>query len=226
MANVALVLGDVSFQGFEIPASIGLSGEQRLAVHRLMSGAQVIDVLGRGAEKVAWQGTLTGNDAAARACELDRLRLDGSALLLNWDIYSFLVLVESFSADYRSPWWIPYQLSCAIVQDLSSPVADAVVGTLDLISSDLGVAAGFANVAGFQSAMADGAIVAGTAGYAAALAAGVSAQASLDEQLQGAANGLSGGFSASLMACGSMANLAAGRGYLARAVSNLTNLEP
>jgi hypothetical protein len=224
MADIALTLGDVGFQGFEIPASIGLSGAQRLAVHRLMSGAQVVDVLGRGDDKIRWEGTLSGSDASSRACALDRMRVAGAPLVLSWDVYSFLVLIEAFEADYRGQWWIPYRMHCAVVQDLSAPVADSAVAPLDSVSADTELAAGFGDVSGFLPLLSQG-LTAGTAAYAAAMAAGTNALSQWSAQLTAAGNGISSDFVSSLTACQSMANLAAGQGYLARAVVNLSNLE-
>jgi len=226
MSDITLTLGDISFQGFEVPASICLTGKQRLAIHRLMSGAQIIDVLGRDKETIEWGGVLSGADASARACELDRLRLAGTPLDLSWDIYSFEVLIEGFVADYRSPSWIPYTVSCAVVQDLSSPVTEAVVAAIDLIAADVATAGQYTSVTGFQTSMTAGGILPGSAAYAASLAAGLTAQATLSNQLTTAGASLSGSFSSALAACGNMANASAGIGYLARAVTNLTNLEP
>jgi len=226
MADIALTLGGISFQGFEVPASVCLAGKQRLAVHRLMSGAQIIDVLGRDEETVEWEGALSGSDASARACELDRLRLAGAPLTLSWDVFTFEILIAAFAADYRSPWWIPYSLSCTVVQDLSSPVGDPTVAIIDLIAGDVLAAGQYANVAGFQASITAGGIVPGSAAYAVSLTAGLAAQAALYSQLTVAGNSLSGNFTSTLAACGNMANTAAGMGYLARAVTNLTNLEP
>jgi len=226
MSDVTLSLGNVSFQGFEVPSAVCLAGKQRLAIHRLMSGAQIIDVLGRDKETVEWKGILSGENAPARACEIDRLRLAGMALVLSWDVYSFLVLIDAFTADYRNPWWIPYTISCTVVQDMSSPVADVVVAAVDLIAADVATAAQYADVSGFQATVMAGGIVPGSAAYAGSLAAGIAAQSDLTDQLNNAGNSLSGDFPSALSACGTMASVAAGMGYLARAVTNLTSLEP
>ena len=226
MTDIALVLGGVQFQDFEVPESIGIEGKQRLAIHRLMSGAQVIDVLGRDAQTVQWKGTLSGTEAAARACELDRLRLAGAALVLSWDIYSFAVLIGGFSADYRNPGWIPYALSCTVVQDLAAPVGDPVIAAIDLIAADIATAGQYVSVGGFQATIAAGGIVPGSAAYGAAMADGLSTQNGLNLALASAGTGISGSFPTALAACGSMASISAGMGYLGRAVTNLTNLEP
>lgn len=236
MSNITLTLGSVTFQDFEVPAAICVAGKERLAVHRLMGGAQVIDVLGRDKQIIDWQGTLSGSDAAGRACDLDRLRLAGASLVLSWDIYSFAVVIESFSADYRSPWWIPYGLSCAVIQDLSSPVPNFSVATLDLITSDLTTAGQYVSVGTFQTAITAGDLVPGSAAYAGALATGISTQALLNSQLTAAATSLassdiataslSASFNSALTACGTLASVSAGLGYVNRAVANLQNLEP
>jgi len=226
MQNVTLSLGDVTFGGFEIPASVSIDGKQRLAIHRLMGGAQVIDVLGRDKETVSWSGVLSGANAVLRSCALDRLRLAGLPLMLSWDVYTFEVLIDGFTAEYRNPSWIPYSLSCSVLQDVSSPVVGTNFVAIDLINSDVASSAQYANVSGLQSILSSGGIVPGSAAYAAAIAAGYSAQSMMSAQMVTAGAALSGNFTTTLAACGTMAGLAAGTAYLGRAIANLTNLEP
>ena len=40
MSNVALLLGHIAFQDFEVPATINIGGDQRLAIHRLLGGTR------------------------------------------------------------------------------------------------------------------------------------------------------------------------------------------
>ena len=67
MSDIALLLGPVAFQDFELPANIGFGGEQRLAVHCLPGGARVIDVLGRDDAEITFSGIFSGSDATLRA---------------------------------------------------------------------------------------------------------------------------------------------------------------
>jgi hypothetical protein len=237
MVDIALTLGDISFQGFEIPSSITLAGKQRLVVHRLLSGSQIVDMLGRDKEVVEWKGTLSGVAASARACDLDRLRLAGAPLLLSWDVYSFQVLIDAFTADYSSPWWIPYSLSCLVIQDLSSPVAEATANPLDLITVDLSVASQYTNVAGFQASIAAGGIIPGSSAYSTSLATGVAAQTTLSGAITTAGSSANtslenwgSSFPASFLSavgnCQLIAKQTSGQAYLSRAVVNLSNLEP
>ena len=107
MSDVALLLGPIVFQDFEIPSGINFGGRQRLALHRLPGGFRVIDALGRDDAQISFAGIFTGSDATLRARSLDELRVAGIALPLTWDVLFYTVLISDFHADYRNGWWIP-----------------------------------------------------------------------------------------------------------------------
>lgn len=82
MQDATLVIGPVALQDFEIPEKISFGGCQALAVHRLIGGERVIDVLGRDDANIVFKGTFSGQDAAARARMLDGLRTSGQEIPL------------------------------------------------------------------------------------------------------------------------------------------------
>ncbi len=118
-----LTLGPILFQAFEVPQSITLGGQQRLAVHQLPGGVRVVDAMGADDAELAWSGILSGPDAAGRARALDRLRRGGLAWPLAWDGWRYTAIVSRFEADSTNPWWLPYRISACVLAegDLAAP---------------------------------------------------------------------------------------------------------
>ena len=127
MSDFSLTLGPVAFAGFELPSSITIGGRQRLAIHRLPGGLRIIDALGPDPADIAFSGIFTGPDAADRARLLDTLRVAGATLPLAWDAFTYSVVIENFEADYRSPWWIPYRLTCSVLRDEAAALVTDIV---------------------------------------------------------------------------------------------------
>ena len=221
MSDFSLTLGPVAFAGFELPSSITLGGRQRLAVHKLPGGLRIIDALGADPADLAWSGIFTGPDAADRARILDALRVAGFELLLAWDAFLYTVVIESFQADYRSPWWIPYRLTCSVLRDEAATLVTAALSLAPAIAADLVAAGSFAVVAAAAVA-APGATTAGTVPYAAATASLASTVSSLDGQVAAAEPGIQAAdVPSAALACGRLAQLTAARAYTARAARNL-----
>jgi hypothetical protein len=223
MSDFSLTLGPVAFAGFELPSSITLGGRQRLAIHRLPGGLRIIDALGPDPADIAFSGIFTGPDAADRARLLDVLRVAGATLPLAWDAFLYTVIIEHFEADYRSPWWIPYRLSCSVLRDEAAAVVTAVTELAPTIASDLLAAGSFATAASAAIATT-GATTAGTTSYAAAQVALSGTVASLDGQIAAAAPSLGASDLPTVVsAAGLLAQLTAARAYAARAARNLSN---
>ena len=237
MTNVALVLGPVAFAGFEIPSRIDFGGTQRLAVHDLPGGARVIDVLGPAPSDIAWSGIFSGADATARAQTLDALRVSAATLTLSWDVFLFSVLIRGFAAEYANTAWVPYRLSCAVLQDQTqafATVLDTLIGT---VAGDVASAAGFTDLGGVDlSALqtglaASGAGGTGTGAYAAAgatlsgaLEQAVGGRDAAGSALQGyGANLAPGSVGAMIGQAGQAATLGVGAAYLSRATANFAD---
>ncbi len=221
MSDFSLTLGPVAFAGFELPSSLTFGGRQRLAIHRLPGGIRVIDALGPDAADLAWSGIFTGPDAADRARLLDTLRVAGTALPLAWDAFLNTVVIESFTADYRSPWWIPYRLSCSVLRDEAASAVAAIQALAPVLSADLLTAGSYATLAAAAVA-APGATTRGTAAYATATATMDTTLTGIDIQVDAAEPGLqTSDVVAATAACGLLAQLTSARGYVARAARNL-----
>jgi hypothetical protein len=98
-----------------------------------------VERLGPDDGEVAFQGTFSGANAEARVRAFDNLRLSGEIVWLTWESFRRRIVVKSFVADYHSPWWIPYKVSCVVVHQTGATYAQT--STLSaLVSADLGSA--------------------------------------------------------------------------------------
>lgn len=217
MTDFSLTLGPVAFAGFELPSSLTLGGRQRLAIHRLPGGIRIIDALGPDPADLAWSGIFTGPDAAERARALDLLRMEGTALPLAWDAFLYTVVIERFEADYRSPWWIPYRLTCAVLRDEAASAIQTVVSAVGDIASDLGIAGPLAATASAAISI-PGATITGTAASIAASRAIASTVGDLNSRIATAQPAIqSTDVPSAVAATGLLAQLTAAHAYAARA---------
>lgn len=188
--DAPLVLGPVAFQGLEVPEHVTVGGRQRLIVHRMPGGGRVVDALGPDDAELVWSGTLSGPGAAERFRLLDTLRRAGEPLPLAWDAFAYVVVISNLEADTASPWWIPYRIACAVLEDSTAlPLAaNLAAAALD----DLSLAAGYAGPGGVP--------------------------ADLDAAMDAAAPGLASAELGEVIASGErLAGLSAARGYALRA---------
>jgi hypothetical protein len=95
-----------------------------------------VERLGPDDGEVAFQGTFSGPNAEARVRAFDSLRLSGEFVWLTWESFRRRVVVKSFVADYHSPWWIPYRVSCVVAHQ-SGANTEQQSSVLALISADL-----------------------------------------------------------------------------------------
>ena len=221
MSDFSLTLGPVAFAGFELPSSITIGGRQRLAIHRLPGGIRVIDALGPDAADIHFSGIFTGPDAADRTRLLDGLRVAGGELPLVWDAFTYTVVIESCEADYRSPWWIPYRLSCAVVRDEAALLVTAVAPIASSITSDVLTAGSIATSAA-EAVGVPGSTVAGTSANVAAMSSLATTLGTFDTQIATTTATLgTASLTDAVAAAGLLAQLTTGRGYAARAARNL-----
>lgn len=139
MQDSPIRIGSVDLHDFEVPTSVRFGGNYRLAVHRLSSGRRIIEQLGPDDTEIRFAGTFSGPQAGDRVRDINNLRLSGRSTWLTWGTFRSRVIIKTFSADYRSPWWIPYQISCLVAHQpgtYGSTLADGVA----LLASDLSMA--------------------------------------------------------------------------------------
>jgi hypothetical protein len=130
-----LILGPVPFTDWQVPAKVPIGGEQALKVHKQPGGSRVIDAMGRDDMDLSWEGTFTDVAGYATARLLDVLRAAGSPLLLSFDTFSYQVVIRQFTADFERENWIPYRITCAVIQDNAAAL---ISQGLDLLSSAVG----------------------------------------------------------------------------------------
>jgi hypothetical protein len=243
MSDVALLLGPIAFQDFELPSGVNFGGRQRLAVHRLPTGSRVVDTLGRDDAEICFTGIFTGPDATLRARSVDEMRVAGLTLPLTWDVFFYTVLISEFCADYRNAWWIPYHIRCTVLQDEASSLAQLAVSLASTVLGDVTSAVGHAwdaglDLSGLQAMLAaPGATTLGTAAFASAQADLTGAQAAIAAStgaadatlttvnfgaISTAEDGIDG-LTAATDASGQLASLVSANAFIRRAAINLGN---
>jgi hypothetical protein len=218
-----LTLGGVAFGGFEVPGNMVFGGAQQLAVHRLIGGQRVIDAMGRDDAAVRWSGVFSGGNAGGRARILDAMRAAGNQLSLAWDAFSYAVIIERLSLDFRNPWWIPYEISCTVMMDLAQNVPPYAPRVADGVLDDLTSAGAFIDVSAAVSAMSvPDALTPGNGNYAAATIALSNVGTALSQGIASAQVGLgSSDLGAIVAASGQLAQLCTAQGFVGRSVANL-----
>jgi hypothetical protein len=135
-----LVLGGVVLVDFEIPQQITWGGTQRIAAHLLPGGERIFDIMGREEEPISWTGIFLGSNAVQKAIQWDTMRARGSVQPLQFGTLSYQVVIESFSADYKQRWHIPYKISCKVLRDNSAPVPSTSALPEESVSNDVSTA--------------------------------------------------------------------------------------
>lgn len=138
MDEISVTLGDVTFKGFEVPESIRTGGSQVTKVHKQIGGVRIVDSMGRDDAPLTWSGTFLGEDALTRSQQLDAMRIAGEQITLTFSQYRYLVTLSEYQADVKREYWIPYTLTCVVVQDQSQQTTQSDTTTIDdAVMSDI-----------------------------------------------------------------------------------------
>ena len=221
-----LTLGDVSFDGLEVPASVRFGGAQRAAVHKLLGGGRAIDTMGRDDHSLVWSGVLSGSNASSRARVLDALRVAGTVLPLAWDAFCYDVVILDLALEFCSPWWITYKIACIVLSDLAQSEAGNPVDIAGSILADLTAASTYLDLGPLlTTASLPGALVPGALGLPSLVAGLSTLRASIEPGITVAESGLeSNDLSDLVSASGSVAQLCTGAGYVDRSLANCEGL--
>ena len=241
MQDSPIQIGSINLRGFEVPSSIRFGGGYRLAVHRLASGQRIVERLGPDDSEIRFQGTFSGADAESRVRDMNNLRLSGQAVWLTWKSFRFLIVIKTFFADYRSPWWIPYEV-CCVVTEQPGALAPVSASLAAQISTDLGTALSILagsniQLSALQVALAaSSAAVAGTTDRANAIAATQSSLMAINDEVNDNSSALlasdlntvdatsyANSFATTVTSAGSLAAAINARSYIARINSNLND---
>jgi hypothetical protein len=136
LQNSPIQVGSIDLQDFEIPQSVRFGGRYRVVVHSLGGGGRVVERLGPDDYEIQFRGTFSGPNAEVRARAFDNLRVSGEPVWLTWESFRRRVIITSLVAEYHSPWWIPYQLSCVVV-DRPRIESNETVRIVSAMSADL-----------------------------------------------------------------------------------------
>jgi hypothetical protein len=222
---MSVMLGGVELQGFEVPSGLRFGGRQNMVVHRLPGGGRIVDVLGPDAADISWSGILAGGDANGRVVTLDTLRCAGAVIPLEWHGFQFPVLIAELNFTFRNAWWIPYYIRCVVANPAGNTAMWPLPAANYAISADVTEASSFTDMSGVVAALAPpDSGVQGTLDNATALAAIGQVTAATDVGIAAAGSALAtDDLAAIASAAGTLANLSAARGFIARASSNLNS---
>jgi len=118
--GLALTLGGVQFQDFEIPEDFGpLGGKQVVVTHEFPGGLITQQEFGAFPIPVSWKGYLTGANAFDRQQTLDQIRVAGDDVQLAYGRYVWLGKVTEFEAKAKHQYLVPYTIKFEPSQDLS-----------------------------------------------------------------------------------------------------------
>ncbi len=243
-----VILGQVVFEGYEVPSRISIGGAHAVTIHKLPGGGRIIDAMGVDNGAISWSGFFTGPSAAARARLVDAMRQGGQLVGLSFSDYAFNVVVVHFEYDLQDRGaLISYRIRTEIVPDAGAAGGDTAIFFEAAVSNDVGAAvaavAGFGltevqtALAGVQAGLAlpgEPSSVVRLAAIGAALQVGGSALRSSiltsGSSLQAAPTGeglgiySAAGLTGSVAAAGSLAGAAQAAGYVNRSNSWLGQL--
>lgn len=234
-----VTLGDFEFQNFELPERMPFGGDHQLTVHKLPGGARVVDAMGPDPVDISWSGIFLGGNALLRAQTVDAIRVAGQPVLLSWRNFLYLVVVRSFTPMDKQPGWVPYSISCTVLEDQSQPAQVSLLSVAEQVYADVNSVLGLVSVVtngptaptdatvAAQTALTGNQIKSGSTDQATAVASLQTAQAALQAARDAAGTTLDAtpvssvaALSTVLTQSGVAATMTAAAGYAGRAVAN------
>jgi hypothetical protein len=142
MPDTVLSLGGFVFADpFSVPQRINGGGRQRVAVHRFLGGARVVDALGPDDDAIRWAGRFRGEAAVANITLLDVMRRAGRPVLLTWWSFAYQVLLTRLAWQFERFYEVGYEIECTVVQDLEAALWGGVITLDQLFAADTTLAA-------------------------------------------------------------------------------------
>jgi hypothetical protein len=227
-------IGTIDLRDFEVPSSVRFGGRHRLALHKLSDGRRTIETLGPDDGEISFHGIASGADADARIRAINRLRLTGEAVWLAWESFRYYVIIKSLIMEYQSPWWIPFRISCVVVDqegighsatstlwamisaDLRSAMAAADGQSVDLGSLQIALSSGNALTAGTFSRARTVSTIEATLTPIRGQISQASAMLVSPEAHNSGTDGYSSAFAAKVASAGSLATAVNISGYVGR----------
>jgi hypothetical protein len=127
--SLPLTVGGIALHGFEVPDKhfIGPGGDQLVAVHRFPGGTKTVQSLGGFPGPISWSGIVIGPDAFTRTKQLDRLRVTGNIVTVQYGPWQWRGVVTKFSGNPENAWYVPYSIEIEPMEDTSGHTAMATV---------------------------------------------------------------------------------------------------
>jgi hypothetical protein len=146
MVDTVVTLGGYVFSSWGVPEHISGGGRQRLAVHRLIGGARVIDAMGWDAGQIQFSGRLRGAGADVEIRLLETLARSGVPAIFSYWTHRYQVLVASLTWQFERYYEITYKIVLEVLSDLTQDAFDSIVDTLDdVFNADLSLLASAIN---------------------------------------------------------------------------------
>lgn len=124
---ILMRLGEILFNGTEVPQVINGGGFQKMAVHENIGGKRTVDTLGKSDSDISFNGLFRGIISLERVKYLDTLRINGKKVSFAYSFFNYTVIVKSFTWQMRMAYEVSYNISLTVVEDLNSPVDFPIV---------------------------------------------------------------------------------------------------
>ena len=105
-----LIVGDFTFEYFEIPEFIKFGGPFRAVVHKQPGGARQIDSMGPDPGPISWEGIMLTADGWERAQTLYAMYEAGDKVTVIWNAWARDVLITDLKIRYRANNYVEYSI--------------------------------------------------------------------------------------------------------------------
>ena len=147
-----VAIGPVVLTGLEVPEVFDRSSSMQPAIHRLIGGGRVVQLLGANPRGRELRGILTGSGAVERAVTLEALRDSGASVSLTIGAWSETVVVTALELRYAARGSIiHYRLQAEALPEVSVSLATTVSAVIGAAVADLGQAISSIGLSGLSA---------------------------------------------------------------------------
>ena len=115
-----LTIGSVTFNNIEHPDELPFVFHQVNAIHELIGGGRIIQTFGTQPKELKWEGNFFDSSANSRIRSLMSMLAAGTPVSLDYQQYSFEVIITDFTATVYHQYWAKYSIAVEIFQDNSA----------------------------------------------------------------------------------------------------------
>lgn len=128
--SLTLSIDEVTFSELEVPQTLsGPGGTQSLAVKEFPGGTKTLQTMGAFPHDLKWDGILFGSNAFDRDFVLDRKRVVGLEVTVQFGRYKYLGIIKSYTSIIISQWHLTYSIEIEVRKDESGQ-AQVPAGTV------------------------------------------------------------------------------------------------